>query len=227
MLQRFAFNTFLGEFCLGEDKQPDSQTTVTLRIARVNHACQPNAATIYDETAHVAILFAQKDIHPGEEISICYYFPFFFLAPGVHSNVEEELRFFKNAMSSHYGVTCSADCFCYDPSFHALVLEGRQLYETVEALTYQFKVKEALEAGDKLLDIYRRLNLSWEYLGRAEFSLFQIAIQKSEFVPRAKEYIRSAAELFGKICPYSERLTKKYEKMLEHPEEQSNYLLMD
>ena len=42
---------------------PDS---VALRIARVNHACRPNAATIYDETALVAILFAQKDIQPGQ-----------------------------------------------------------------------------------------------------------------------------------------------------------------
>jgi len=55
----------------------ESQWTIALRIARVNHSCKPNAATIYDETARVAILFAQKDIQPGEVISICLYFPFF------------------------------------------------------------------------------------------------------------------------------------------------------
>ena len=127
-------------------------------------------------------------------------------------------------MSSHYGVTCSTDCFCYDPSFHALVLEGRQLYETVEALTYQFKVKEALDAGDKLLDIYRRLNVSWIYRGHTEHTLFHIAVHKSETLPRAKQYIRSAFELFSKICPYSERLTQKFEWLLEHPEEDPNYM---
>ena len=37
-----------------------SQLDVALRIARVNHACQPNASTIYDETARVAILFTHK-----------------------------------------------------------------------------------------------------------------------------------------------------------------------
>ena len=53
-----------------------SKDFVALRISRVNHACQPNTPIIYDETASVAILFAQKDIHPGEEITICYYTPF-------------------------------------------------------------------------------------------------------------------------------------------------------
>lgn len=46
---------------------------VALRMARVNHSCQPNAATSYDEVARVGILFAQKDIQPEEEVSFCYY----------------------------------------------------------------------------------------------------------------------------------------------------------
>ena len=58
---------------------------VALRNARVNHACQPNASTIFDETARVAILFAQKDIQPGEEITICYYSGFFSLLPNVRT----------------------------------------------------------------------------------------------------------------------------------------------
>jgi len=56
---------------------------VALRISRVNHACRPNAATNYDETALVAILFALKDIHPGDEITICYYSPFCSLLPNL------------------------------------------------------------------------------------------------------------------------------------------------
>jgi len=49
---------------------------VALRIARVNHACQPNVSTINEDTTRVAILFAQKDIQAGEKITICYYTPF-------------------------------------------------------------------------------------------------------------------------------------------------------
>jgi len=58
-----------------------TQLGVALRNARVNHACKPNAPSIYDETALVAILFAQKNFHPGEEITICYYSPFFGFSP--------------------------------------------------------------------------------------------------------------------------------------------------
>ena len=54
----------------------NSLPTVAVRIARVNHSCQPNADTIYDETARVTVLFAIKDIQPGEEIFIRYYSSF-------------------------------------------------------------------------------------------------------------------------------------------------------
>jgi len=203
----------------------DSQlSTVALRIARVNHSCQPNAAGIYDEMARVAILFAQKDIQPGEEISICYYSPCFWLVP---EEMNPELSSLKQDMECTYGITCSTNCSCYDPVLRALHVEGRQLYETTNALARQHKIEEALAAGDNLLDIYRRLNVSWEYLGRTEYLLFQLAVQKSETLPRAKQYIRSAVELFRKICPYSERLTKKYEKLMGHPETHPNYLQLD
>ena len=41
------------------------------------------------------------------------------------------------------------------------------------------------------------------------------------------QHIRSAVDLFRKICPYSEKLTKKYEKLLEQPETDPIYLAID
>jgi len=64
--RKFFLNSFRGHNAVGGE-------LLAVRNARVNHSCQPNAAAIYDETAHVAILFSQRDIMPGEEISICYY----------------------------------------------------------------------------------------------------------------------------------------------------------
>ncbi len=49
---------------MGANMESGGLKVVAHRIARVNHCCQPNAATIYDETAQVAILFALKDIQP-------------------------------------------------------------------------------------------------------------------------------------------------------------------
>jgi len=209
---------------------------VALRIARVNHSCQPNAATIYDETASVAILFAQKDIQPGEEISICYYSPFdsYYIPPELSLNppsvmsLEEELVVMKNGLFASYGITCPADCSCNDPVIRDLIHEGRKLYHsTILLLSNQTKFEEALAAGEKLLDIHRRLNISWIYRGVAEYLLFQVAVTNSKFLPRAMEYIRSAVKLFENICPYSDRHTKKYRKLLEKPESNRNYMMMD
>ena len=41
------------------------------------------------------------------------------------------------------------------------------------------------------------------------------------------KHLKSATELFQKFCPYSERLTKNYLKLLQHPETDSNYKLID
>jgi len=218
---------------MGENFEQDQ--TVALRIARVNHACQPNAAAVYDETALVAVLVSLKDIQPGDEISISYYAPFFVLhsrisMPGMgrDPSIVQELNYVKKSLLyDAFGITCPADCPCFDPAIPALVKEGRKIYQTAVDLAKENKIEEALTAGEKLLDVHRRLNVSCVDRGFTEFRLFQIAVQKSETLPRAMKHLRSAAELFGKICPYSERLTKKFEKLLKHPELDKNYLLVD
>ena len=109
---------------------------VALRIARVNHACQPNAASIYDDTACVAILFAQKDIQPGDEITYCYYHPFFSLYQGVDFpdmnpdwNIQEKLNATKEVSPfGIFGLTCPTDCSCHDPVILALFEEGRKMF---------------------------------------------------------------------------------------------------
>ena len=125
------------------------------------------------------------------------------------------------------GIVYPADCPCLDPAILALVQEGRQLHASVTTFDSQLKIEEALAAGDNLLNVHRCLNLSWMYLGITMFDLFQIAVQKSEYLPRAKDYLRSAAELFRKICPYSEKYTKRVEMLLEHPETDPNYMVID
>ena len=214
----------------------EGRSGVALRIARTNHACRPNAATIYDDTALVAILFSQRDIQAGEEITICYYISFFGYEPyscpldskfPETNSIEEELSFFRYLMSSLHGITCPSDCFCYDPAIPALVREGRQIHSIMMKLANENKIEEALAAGDKLVDIHRHLNVSWLIQVDVNYNLFRVAVMKSKTLPRAKEYIRSAAEVFRKICPYSEKLTKSAEKLLDHPETDPYYLRND
>ena len=229
LTKKFHSNTFMG----GSLHGPSS---VALRIARVNHACQPNTSFTYDETARVAVLFALKEIQPGEELTSCYYSQLFRLSSTILTpymspewSITEELNFVKNELFKFpsLGIVCPADCPCFDPAMLVLIQEGRQLHASVMSLACELKIEEALAVGDKLLDTHRRLNICWVYLGITMFDLFQIAIQKSEFLPRAKEYLRLAAELFGKISPYSGEYTRRVEMLLEHPETGPNYMLID
>ncbi len=94
-------------------------------------------------------------------------------------------------------------------------------------LTNENKIEEALAAGDKVIDIHKRLNVSWWALGSTYYNLFRMGICSARTLPMAKEYLRSAVELFRKICPYSEKQFKVYEKLLEHPDLHPNFKIMD
>jgi len=159
--QKFTKNTFMGA-----NMESGGPKAVALRIARVNHSCQPNAATIYDKTAQVDILFALKDIQPGEEIFISYYSHLLALGSACLSNsnpkwnLGKEFNYLKNRILSGFGITCPASCSCNDPTIRALIHEARQLDRTVMTLADQFKSDKALVADEKLLKIYGRLNVS-------------------------------------------------------------------
>jgi len=72
-------------------------------IARVNHACSPNARQEHDDLTHVERLVATKDIEVGEEISISYI---------DNRKTTQERR---ELLSTAYGFHCVCDmCSSYD-----------------------------------------------------------------------------------------------------------------
>jgi len=143
------------------------------------------------------------------------------------NSMEEELSFLRNLLASVHGIICPSDCFCHDPAILTLVREGRQIEPTVAQLTNQNRIEEALASGENLIAIHRRLNVSWASIGGMNYNLFCIAACKSDTLPRAMGYIRSAVELYRKICPYSKEFTKKYEELLERPGLHPNFKMMD
>jgi len=56
----------------GDEDRDGGKDIVGLRISRVNHDCRSNAARIYDDGARVDVLFALRDIQPGEEVCVNY-----------------------------------------------------------------------------------------------------------------------------------------------------------
>lgn len=92
------------------------------------------------------------------------------------------------------------------------------MHSKVIALGGQLKTEEAR---------LRRIDISWVYRGYEYAYIFRIAVCKSKALPRVKEYMRWAAELFQNISPFSEERTKRYEKLIEHPEIDTCYLAIN
>jgi hypothetical protein len=51
---------------------PDGRSAIFPLIAKINHACNPNIANIWDPSSGKRIIWAAKDIQPGEELTATY-----------------------------------------------------------------------------------------------------------------------------------------------------------
>jgi len=134
----------------------------------------------------------------------------------VELRLDKIFQFTNNESLASDGITCPADCYCFNPTIQALISEGKRLYKVVTDLDDQSMTEQALDLGEKLLGIQRRLDVSWMYIADTYIKLFRVAIKNVDVLPRAKHYLQSAVEIFRKICPYSASLTKHFEEVLEH-----------
>ena len=202
---------------------------VGLCISRVNHSCRPNAARIYDETARVEILYALRDIQPGEEICFSYdLFPDVFL---IHccaelQTLEEKFAAYWHRLYVNWGIKCSGDCFCMEAKTRELIMEAGSLFATMFALVPKCKTAEAIAVGEKLRPIQRHLNVSWNQRAKLDHYLYRLAIWSKKTLAKSDQFIRSELNIFRNITPYSENV-KKIEWMMHRPEQHSEYLKMD
>eukprot|EP00842_Homolaphlyctis_polyrhiza_P005692 jgi/Hompol1/6123/HPOL_000716-RA len=96
-------------------------------LAKANHACNPNASHATDDDRKVEILFAERDIRAGEEITISYT-----LWNEIYcTDSAEEAR--KN-LREKWGFECPQTCFCRKPENIKTVMNGRALYKKMADL---------------------------------------------------------------------------------------------
>lgn len=88
-------------------------------------------------------------------------------------------------------------------------------------------IEVALTAGKILLEFRRHLHVSWAFTALLQLNLYEIAVTKSSTFPLARRYIKSVFEVFNKICPYSEKLTRTFKQLNDRPEQHRNFLLHD
>lgn len=193
---------------------------VALRISRVNHNCDSNAGRNYDDGASVEILYAQRDIQPGEEVCISYCsfnnISIDRRCPIVCSNwkpanelsAEEEFACVKSSLESNWGIKCPADCFCNNPIIKSLVVRARQLRIDVDMWAYsQHKPDRALKVIKDLLIIQEKIHSSLISKAKTHYTAYELA-SSSSIIDNSKSIITKQHILYvynvcSAICPYS------------------------
>jgi len=143
------------------DDVRSKEGAVALRIARANHSCGYNAAHVNDEVAQVEILYALRDIQPEEEI--CIYYISHANLESEHSagrgGLDNELQCIEQTLRNKWGIICPAECDCKDPVWQNLHHKMKNLLIEVDMLAGEGSTEQALQAGDKFLEIQKRVNV--------------------------------------------------------------------
>lgn len=109
--------------------------------------------------ARVEVLFAQRDIQPGEEVCITYH-SFSTVMYANMSDPEEDFKAIQRNLIER-GIICRDDCFCKDPGARKLVLKGRRLNTKVKRMAGRDGTLDRLEeTAKKLVVIQESLNVT-------------------------------------------------------------------
>jgi len=201
------FNGFKGGLC-----RDGGKNLIGVRSSRLNHSCLPNAGVCYEDESRVEIVFAQQDILPGQEVTICYYTHFKNLGPSTVS--EEEDHSSQNRMEDDFsenqsalkawGITCPADCFCKDPKTRKLILKGKRLFNEMHVSNTIGRLEDAKNAGEKLVKIYNQLDVSWVVKKYLLLYLCKIDIMSPESFSMRVAYLAELNEIQRVISPFCE-----------------------
>lgn len=201
-------------FFKGSASRDGGKVLIAPRTSRwVNHSCLPNAGVKYDGETRVEILFAQQEIQPGEEVTVCYYTHFKNLGPSTMSDdedqssanpFEDDVAAIQAIMKKDWGFTCPKDCFCRDRKTRKLILKGKQLFNEMHVSTAIGRFEDALNAGDKLLEIHDHLNVSWVLKMGLLLYLCKIHIDGPEGMSKNASYFAEYHEILRVISPFSE-----------------------
>lgn len=92
------------------------------KVARINHSCRPNAANIWSAASNMRIIWAARDIQPGEEVTVTY-------APLLKKSEERQRRL------APYGFRCTCEaCHDHEQTDPLRLKMGRILHELEDRL---------------------------------------------------------------------------------------------
>ena len=115
--------------------------------SRLNHACKPNARYVWRDDLKRELVFAQKPISAGEEITVSY---------------SGDLEYAPLAQrKAHLAKSFNVDCHCVacaEPSdaSDARMVEIQELIESVPRVARAGRARQALEMSERTLELMRQ-----------------------------------------------------------------------
>lgn len=121
------------------------------RCSRVNHDCCPNADLFYTNDG-VAILYSNRDIEAGEEISRTYL-PFSkMLDEPAAISVQFQCR---ETILRKVGINCPSSCICKAPATRKLVERAVQLKILIKKQSQIGYYHQVMQSYEKLISIHK------------------------------------------------------------------------
>ena len=121
------------------------------RSSRVNHDCDPNADLFYTGDG-VAILYANRDIEPGEEIRRTYL-PF---SKMFDEPVAIHLQFqCREAILRKVGIICAPNCICKSDDTRKWIAEAKQLKTVIQQQTEAGRFVDVLQSFERFVAVQK------------------------------------------------------------------------
>ena len=185
-----------------DSKQTDS--LLCLRVARINHSCQPNSSQVFDSDMGVMIVVANRDIHVGEEICISYLNSF-----GRNSPHSPETG--ANLLREKWNIECPADCSCWDLNVQSALRKLRQIHMALESDSDDPYLVQKFE---DLITLLYESEVAWVWRLDALWDAFETLSGDSSATDIAKAFGAKALQISSSIFhPLSERHLEMNERL--------------
>jgi hypothetical protein len=169
---------------------PDGSIGIFPRIAKINHSCAPNAANVFSSPSGERIVFAGRDIAPGDEITVTY-------APLLQEASARRARL------AQYGFRCACEA-CVDAArTDGVRLEMATLLAELERLVASEDVTPGvLEKAERLADLTEQEELM-DYLAKAHRLVAYFALRLGDR-PKARRWALKELEVHRFADPKSQ-----------------------
>ena len=80
--------------------------------------------------------------------------------------------------------------------------KGKRLYDEMHVSTAIGRIEDAMDAGEKILEIYDQLNISWALKGDLLLHFCKIAMHNYELFPRCRKHLAELHKIHRAILPF-------------------------